>query len=107
MTTTRTEFLVETPARYTQLMDCYPNPFNPSTTIGFELAIPATVNLAIFDLGGRLVNDLIVGAHIPEGHSEVRWDGRDNSGRLVPASVYFCRLEAGGYVETRRMTMLK
>ena len=85
----------------------HPNPFNPRTTITFELAVPGQVDLAIFDLRGRLTRTLLADEVRPEGAHAVSWDGRDVQGAPAPAGVYFYRLEAGGQIQTKKMVLLK
>ncbi len=89
------------------LGDAYPNPFNPQTTISFDLPKPAAVRLRVFDVSGRLVDVIIDNEIVPQGRNEAIWRGRDMSGRVVSAGVYFYRLEAGSYSETKRMTLVK
>ncbi len=89
------------------LYSAVPNPFNPSTTIAFDLWAPSEVKLHIYDVSGRLVRKLIDRVEMEAGHSEVVWTGKDQSGRQLASGAYFYRLEAGGYVETKRMTLLK
>ncbi len=89
------------------LHPCWPNPFNPTTTIAYELPAPATVTLAVYDAAGRRVRTLVAGEFVAAGHHEVAWDGRDAGGRLAAAGVYLCRLRAGAAVRTQRMTLLK
>ncbi|MFN2370993.1 MAG: FlgD immunoglobulin-like domain containing protein, partial [Candidatus Krumholzibacteriia bacterium] len=93
-------------ARETALIGAAPNPFNPSTTISFHLAEPARTELAVYDLGGRLVARLVSG-HLEAGDHAVRWQGTDDRGGRVSSGVYFTRLTAGAVVDTRRMTLLK
>lgn len=83
-----------------------PNPFNPSTTIGYALDEARPVRLAVYDQAGRLVNELVSGAGEPGRHSIV-WDGRDGSGRDVGSGVYFYRLDAGPVTETRKMVLIR
>jgi hypothetical protein len=83
-----------------------PNPFNPSTTIRYGLDSPSHVDLRIFDVAGRLVHVLVT-ANQPAGHYEEKWDGRGYKGGLVSSGVYFCRLSAGQFTETRKLTLLK
>ncbi|MFO7607660.1 MAG: M6 family metalloprotease domain-containing protein [Candidatus Krumholzibacteriia bacterium] len=92
--------------RATGLVGAAPNPFNPSTTISFHLAEPARTELAVYDLGGRLVARLVSG-HLDAGDHAVRWHGTDDRGGRVSSGVYFTRLTAGAVVDTRRMTLLK
>ncbi|MDX2475278.1 MAG: family 16 glycosylhydrolase [Candidatus Krumholzibacteria bacterium] len=89
------------------LHPCYPNPFNPATTISFDLAAPATVNLAIYDVAGKLVRTLVAAEAVGAGRHEIMWQGRDETGRLSAAGIYFYRLDAGDYSATRRMTLVK
>jgi hypothetical protein len=88
------------------LQPCYPNPFNPETNMAFNLPGPSQVRLEVYSAAGRLVRGLIDGP-MPQGDHSVRWNGRDDRGRLLPSGVYFCRLEAGGKTQTGRMVMIK
>lgn len=83
-----------------------PNPFNPSTTIRFDLAADGPARLAVYDSGGRLVKRLSEG-HMTAGAHALRWDGTDRHGRVVAAGVYLARLEAGGRAAAHRMVMVK
>jgi len=84
-----------------------PNPFNPHTTIAFELSRQMAVSLHVFDASGRLVRDLIRVEEYTPGRYEVAWNGRDDAGRQVASGTYFYRLEAGSYSETKRMVLIK
>ncbi|MCH7548923.1 MAG: T9SS type A sorting domain-containing protein [Candidatus Krumholzibacteriota bacterium] len=84
----------------------YPNPFNPTTTIRFDMQTAATVKLSVYNIQGALVRTLVVGERGAGIHEEV-WDGRDNGGRLVASGVYFYRLEMSGFVRTRKMLLVK
>lgn len=94
-------------ARFHRATGCAPNPFNPLTRIWYTLEEPARVTLAIYDVAGRRVVALREGVGESAGHHEVTWSGRDDLGRSVPSGTYFYRLEAGDYVETKRMTLIK
>lgn len=85
----------------------FPNPFNPSTTIGFDLREKAGVKLEVYDLRGRLVVSLVDGVMRDAGHHEVVWNGKDAGGHAVPSGVYFSRLTAGPLATTRKMVLLK
>jgi len=89
------------------LHSCFPNPFNPSTTIKFSLPAALKVNLSIYDISGRLVDVVIAGEMMSKGQKEAVWYGRDESGRQVSAGVYFFHLDAGGDSETKRMVLIK
>ena len=99
---------VELPAaRRFRLHDNVPNPFNPVTRITFDLSAARTVDLAVFDVAGRLVRQLLTGAPHQAGRYSLFWDGRDNQGRTVGAGVYFYRIVAGPHLETKKMLLLK
>jgi hypothetical protein len=85
----------------------HPNPFNPSTTIAFDLPGETRVSLRIYDVSGQLVKVLVENQIAYPGTNEFVWRGKDQAGRQVPAGVYFYSLEAGDYSETQRMTLLK
>jgi len=89
------------------LSDAVPNPFNPATVIEYSLPERSSVTLCIFDLAGRLVNVLVEGEEMAAGTHSATWTGRDAHGHSMPSSTYFCRLEADGFVETRRMTLIR
>jgi hypothetical protein len=98
--------LPEDIARSYALNDCYPNPFNPQTTIAFELPTVGKARLRIYDLAGRVVRDL-VNETLPAGRHEAVWTGRDNGGRSVASGTYFVRLVAGEFEASRTMTLVK
>ncbi len=83
-----------------------PNPFNPRTTLSFDLPRSAQVNLTIYDLAGRRVIALVQGIR-PAGHNTVRWDGLDQSGRAVASGVYLANLRVSSQNLTRRMVLLR
>ncbi|MCE5272522.1 PQQ-binding-like beta-propeller repeat protein, partial [bacterium] len=85
-----------------------PNPFNPSTTIAYEVPEGAnqTVQLSVFDVRGRKVRQLVDGMAEPGKHFAF-FDGRDDLGRELPSGVYFYRLSAGSFSQTRKMILLK
>ena len=89
------------------LGDAYPNPFNPQTTISFDLRSERPVSLSIYDLSGRLVDVLLEDEKGRQGLNKVVWRGRDQAGRHLPSGTYFYRLEAGGFVETKSMVLVK
>jgi predicted lipoprotein with Yx(FWY)xxD motif len=95
----------ETP-RASYLAQNYPNPFNPTTRITFGLSAPGHVSLRIYDAAGRLVRAL-VDEERPVGRYEESWDGRDSGGRAVASGIYFYRLVAGGFEETKKMALMR
>jgi hypothetical protein len=90
----------------TYLAQNYPNPFNPSTRITFGLKEPAAVSLRIYDAAGRLVRVLVEGTR-PAGIYSELWDGMDNGRRAVASGLYFYRLDAGSFSQTRKMVLLR
>jgi len=94
------------PQKYS-LMCNYPNPFNPRTTIIYDLPEQTRVDLVIYDIAGRLVSSPVRGEMRNVGRHRIVWDGRDLNGRVVAAGVYFYRLETPTFVDTRRMTLIK
>jgi len=83
-----------------------PNPFNPRTTIHFDVGRSGSVQLGIYDVGGRLVRDLVSGTLVA-GRHEVVWDGRDRGGRSAAAGVYFVRMTGEGKSLTAKMVLAK
>jgi len=90
-----------------QLAQCYPNPFNPSTTIEYRVGDPGLVSLRIYDAAGRLVRTLVSGAVEPARGHTATWDGTNDQGASVASGVYFYRLVAGDYSATKKMVMIK
>ncbi len=89
-----------------QLLGNFPNPFNPSTTISFELAAPNRTSLRIYNLKGQLVTTLLEDDLSPGSYS-IPWNGLDQRGSTVAGGVYLYRLEAGDASFSRKMLMLK
>ena len=89
------------PAGEFMLADNYPNPFNPSTEIGYAVSEKTLVRLTIHDLLGREVG-VLVGETLPPGSYSARWNAVN-----LPAGVYFYRLETGVFRETKKMVLLK
>jgi hypothetical protein len=87
-------------------LTCHPNPFNPTTTVSFELPAAAVAKVGIFTPAGEAVLDG-PGRWLAAGPHEFVWDGRNAAGRRVASGTYLLRLEAGSQVATRRITLLK
>jgi len=79
----------------------YPNPFNPSTTIGYALPARSHVTLTVFNVLGQLVVTLVSG-DIEAGYHEVQFNGSN-----LASGVYFYRMQAGGYLQTRKLLLMK
>jgi hypothetical protein len=81
-----------------------PNPFNPATTIAFDMPHAGPARLVVFDVRGRAVRTLLDG-HVEAGRQQAIWDGRDGAGRRVSSGVYFYRLDAGEANSVRKMVL--
>ncbi|HID62226.1 MAG TPA: T9SS type A sorting domain-containing protein [Anaerolineae bacterium] len=88
------------------LYQSYPNPFNASTAIEYTLLRSARVSLKVYSLLGQEVATLVEG-YQEAGSHRVRWDGLDREGRPVSSGTYLYRLQAGGFEETKSMTLLR
>jgi hypothetical protein len=84
----------------------YPNPFRERTTVRLELVEPSVVTLEIFDVKGRVVRSLLTEWRDSGSHS-LGWNGRDATGRRVPAGVYFSRVRAGSHSVQQRLLMVR
>ncbi|HRX51946.1 MAG TPA: FlgD immunoglobulin-like domain containing protein [Candidatus Krumholzibacteria bacterium] len=84
----------------------FPNPFNPSTTVGFRLEAAARATVTIHDAAGRAVRNL-ADADLPAGEHALRWDGRDRIGATAAAGVYFARVTAGREVRVVKLALIK
>jgi hypothetical protein len=89
-----------------KLYGCSPNPFNPTTTIRFDLKEPRSVTVSVYSVGGQRVATILDGELSPGLHALV-WNGRDSNGREVRSGTYFYRVDTGLFHETRRMTVIK
>jgi len=85
----------------------YPNPFNPQTTIRYELDRPNAVVLRIYDVTGQLIRVLRNAVWEETGNHEVIWRGQDDHGRPVASGTYFARLKAGNFEQTQRMVVVR
>ncbi len=84
----------------------YPNPFNPTTSIMYDLPNPARVQLQVYNLLGQKVRCL-VDRQEAAGQKTVMWDGTNEAGSPVASGLYFYRLRAGDFLETKKMLLLK
>lgn len=89
-----------------RLSQNFPNPFNPNTNISFQIPVAGHVYINIYDVSGKLVRTL-VDEHKERGLHAVGWDGKDNNSNTLATGVYFYRLQAGSYSETRKMVLLQ
>ncbi len=84
----------------------YPNPFNPSTTIRFSLPATETVRLKIYNARGQLVRTLIDGNRAA-GNYALKWHAITDNGHAVSSGIYFYRLDAGKFIQIRKMVLLR
>jgi hypothetical protein len=92
---------------HTMFAPAAPNPFNPTTTLRFDLARAGSVALDVYDAQGRHVRTLLRAGRAEVGPHHVVWDGRDDVGRLVASGVYHARLVAPDACLVQRLTLLK
>ena len=83
-----------------------PNPCREFTTITYQLPEPGHATLRIYDISGRVVRTL-VDERKEAGHNRIRWDGRDGNGKSVPSGIYFYKLQAMDFSQTRKMVLLR
>jgi hypothetical protein len=84
-----------------------PNPFNPTTTIRYDVPLGGgKVTLKVYDVSGRIVQTL-VDAVQSAGQKTARWIGTNERGERVATGIYFYRMEAAGFVKTRKMVLLR
>ena len=84
----------------------YPNPFNPTTTVAFSVPSASNVTIAVYNLLGQKVLDLVNNAYQP-GQYNVNWNGTDALGKAVSSGVYFYRMNADGFTAQHKMLYLK
>jgi hypothetical protein len=89
-----------------ELKQNYPNPFNPVTQISFSLPKAANVKLEIYNLLGQKVATLFDG-QLPAGNHQIIWDGKNLKGELVSSGIYFYRLQAGDFMNVKKMILVK
>ena len=88
------------------LYPAYPNPFNPTTNIRYDLPVNALVNITIYDIMGRSIRSL-VNSKQTAGYRSIRWDGKNNLGEGVSAGMYIYMIQAGDFRQTKKMVLLK
>ena len=88
------------------LKDNYPNPFNPTTRIDYDLVSTEKVRVVIYNIAGQEVTRL-VNTTQEAGYHSVVWTGSDAMGAQVAAGIYFYQIQAGTFVQTKKMLFLK
>tara|TARA_X000001388_G_scaffold73185_1_gene64637 strand:+ start:667 stop:2598 length:1932 start_codon:yes stop_codon:yes gene_type:complete len=84
----------------------YPNPFNPITTLRYDLPEDGLVDITVYDMLGNVVSNL-VNANQSSGYKSIQWDATNNQGEPVSAGVYLYKIQAGDFVDTKKMILLK
>ncbi len=84
----------------------FPNPFNPITTIKYDLPRDSRVNLSVYNVLGQRVVTLVNGWQ-KAGYKSISWDGKDEFGRQVPSGIYIYRLQADDFIQSKKMILLK
>jgi hypothetical protein len=87
------------------LSQAYPNPFNPSTSFTLSLPEASDYTIRIFNVAGQMVRSMA--GHLEAGQHKLIWDGRSAQGQTVASGTYFFSAQAGGFSQTRKMTLLK
>lgn len=93
-------------AKATSLKGNYPNPFNPVTTISFDIAQEGHVSLDIFNVKGQKVKTL-VNDRMTAGSHTIQWNGTDDNNKKVGSGIYFYNMKSGKYTNTRKMILMK
>ncbi|MDP8208992.1 MAG: T9SS type A sorting domain-containing protein [Candidatus Electryonea clarkiae] len=88
------------------LYPAYPNPFNPTVNITFDIPQPSNIKIVVYDLLGRQVTTLL-DSRKPPGFHTISWNGASASGTPVSSGLYFIRLETNSFSQTRKIVMLK
>ena len=84
----------------------HPNPFNPLTTLKYDLPEDALVSITIYDLMGRIVSNL-VSSQQNAGYKSIQWNATNNIGQPVSAGLYLYTIQAGNFRQTKKMVLLK
>ena len=93
------------PARYS-LGEAYPNPFNPATTISYEIPNDEYVSIDIYNLMGGHIKSLVSMNQNP-GYKTIEWNATNDYGQLVSAGMYIYTIQAGEFMATKKMVLLK
>ncbi len=84
----------------------YPNPFNPTTTIRYDVPTTAHVSVIVYNLLGQKTRSLVDQSQLA-GRYDIVWDGKDERGNSVASGIYLYRLQTDGFVQTRKMILIK
>lgn len=90
----------------TKLIGNYPNPFNPETMISFNLSEAGHVTIEVYNIKGEKIKTLVDGEYTPTEHSIV-WNGKDDNNKSVSSGVYFYKMKADNFLQTKKMILMK
>jgi flagellar hook assembly protein FlgD len=93
------------PIKYS-LSQNHPNPFNPITSLRYDLPNDGLVNITIYNMMGRIVKTLVNGSQTA-GHKSIQWNATDDRNEPVSAGLYLYTIQAGEFRQTRKMVLLK
>ena len=96
---------VQSPSSF-KLYSNYPNPFNPVTTLGYDLPENRLVNITIYDMLGNVINQLVNEVQ-NSGYKSIQWNATNNQGKPVSAGLYLFKIQTGDFVDTKKMILLK
>lgn len=99
------EISTEVPEKF-EVMQNFPNPFNPSTSISYSLPESELVTLIVYDISGRKIAELVNNTQNP-GTYNVIWNGKNSSGENIASGIYFYQLNAGSFKSVKKMIMLR
>ena len=88
------------------LADNYPNPFNPETTLKYQLPEAADVKLEVYNVVGQVVRTLVAD-HQNAGRYVTQWDATNDNGQPLSSGIYFYHIQAGDFQKTKKMLLLK
>jgi hypothetical protein len=88
------------------LFPAFPNPFNATTKISFEIPRTSEVDVTIYDVLGQEIKDLVDRRLEPGFYSE-HWDGKNDNGMAIPSGVYFVRMQTDSFVRVRKLMLIK
>ena len=91
---------------FSGIRSIYPNPFNPLTTIDYEISMPADVKIEVYNNRGQLVRNFILG-YKEQGSYKLTWEGKDNNGCLCSTGIYYIRMQAGKEIYIKKAVLLK
>jgi len=91
---------------FSGIRSIYPNPFNPLTTIDYEISMPADVKIEVYNNRGQLVRNFILG-YQEQGSYKLTWEGEDNNGCLCSTGIYYIRMQAGKDIYIKKAVLLK